>query len=131
MSAGVSGVSSNNVFVGPVRKASASPAVPVRSVFILETTGYQPHEYLGGGQNTYKFSEVQIRIRGNPNDYLNTRTLANAVWLKCQRVSVSSLGSTTSAAYVRIVNLQSGPMYLGVDELERDEFTINVRCENQ
>mgnify|MGYP001560790033 CR=1 FL=1 len=133
MTAGVSGFSSNNIFVGPPRKATglSSASLSARSMFIMETGGAgEPHEFLDGSSNTYRTAEVQIRIRGLVNDYLNTRVAAEAVWVKMQKVSTSSMGSTTSQAYCRIVNITSAPMYLGVDDLERDEFVVNTRLEH-
>lgn len=128
LTTGVSGLSTNNVFVGPTRKSLPGTAPGVRCVSILETAGYQPHEWLDGGvSNTRRISEAQVRVRGLPNDYLNTKTLADSVWLKFQKVSSASI---TGRTYIRVFNLHSAPLYAGVDDLERDEFFINVRAEN-
>lgn len=122
-----SGVSSNNTFLGPSRKAGNG--VPIKAVFIIETPGYQPNEFMDGGlSGTYRFSEAQIRVRGLPNDYLNTRAMADAIWLKFQKPSTASI---TGRNYVRVFNLQSGPLYAGVNDQECDEFFLNVRCENE
>lgn len=124
--ASISGVSSANCFVGPVRKAGGY--VPGRAVFVKEYGGMEPSPYMDATRKTYRSFDVQIMVRGDVNQYANTRSLADSVWHKLDRASTATL-STASTSYVRVICAQSAPIYVGQDDQERDMFSVNIRLE--
>lgn len=116
------------IYLGGVRKAGNG--VPHNAIFVRETPGYMPNEFMDGGvSKTYRFSEVQIRVRSDKNGYLTGKAIADDVWIKMQKVSSASI-STGSTSYVRVFNLQSSPLYLGEEDDETSGWTLNIRCEH-
>jgi hypothetical protein len=124
--ASIAGVSTGNCFVGPVRKAGGY--VPGKSVFVKEYGGMEPSPYMDATRKTYRSFDVQVMVRGDVNQYVGTRALADSVWHKMDRASAATV-STASTTYVRIVCAQSAPIYVGQDDQERDLFSVNVRLE--
>jgi hypothetical protein len=111
----------STVFMGPVRPADP-PAIPRRVVFVLETGGIRPEAFMDGANTTYRRFGVQIRVRGEPNDYQTTRDLAKSVWTNMNLATTS--GHTGS--YIEIRCDQSNPLYMGRDAYQCDEYSINV-----
>lgn len=111
------------VYVGPVRPA-APPAVPFKSVFCLSTGGPPPVPYMDGTATSWRFYRVQCWIRGEPNDFAATQTIADAVW--------TALHTATISGYTRVTVDSSAPLYLGRDSLTGcHEFTVNCILEKR
>jgi hypothetical protein len=122
-----SGCSTSFTFVGPMRPGKTP--FPLEAVVIQEYGGPQPHGFMDNRGQTYRKTDVQVRVRGTIGSYLATKTRADAIWSAMNRVSSGSI-STASRQYVRIEPLQSGPNFIGEDDQECPEFTINVRLEH-
>jgi hypothetical protein len=122
-----SGCSSSFTFVGPMRPGKAP--FPIEAVVVQEYGGPQPNGFLDTRGQTYHKVDVQVRMRGPIGSYLRIKERADAVWAALNRVSTGSI-STGSRAYVRIEPLQSGPLFIGEDDQECPEFTVNVRLEH-
>lgn len=115
---------SSNTFVGIVRDAR-EPAIPHKSVWILEIAGPQPHRFMDGNSKNYRYVDVQVRIRGNPGDYADAHDLANRVWNGLQ-------GATTiTTNYVAIRATTSAPMPMGYSEKDEPEFSLRFRVEKK
>jgi hypothetical protein len=111
---------SSAVFLGKVRPSG--DGIPHLSVWITTIGGWQPQEVMGTASTTYYTRTVQIRIRGNPNDYGTALALAQAIHGKMQRAAIPG--------YVRVTCPQSAPMYLGQDDQERDELSFWCNLES-
>lgn len=122
-----SGCSTSFTFVGPMRPGK-SP-FPIEAVVIQEYGGPQPNAFLDRRGQTYRKTDVQVRLRGPSGSYLRIKSRADAVWNALNRVSSGSISSATRT-YVRIEPLQSGPLFIGEDDQECPEFTVNVRLEH-
>lgn len=125
--ANVSGCSTSFTFVGPMRPGKTP--FPIEAVVIQEYGGPQPKAFLDNRGQTYRKVDVQIRLRGPNGSYLRIKERADAVWRAMNRVSSGSI-STASCTYVRVEPLQSGPLFIGEDDQECPEFTVNVRLEH-
>lgn len=70
---------------------------------------------------------IQIRIRGSAADTRTAEHLAERVYKAFHGLGPRTLagGSTLILA----VCTQSGPVYIGPDQLGRHEYTVNMRCE--
>jgi Bacteriophage minor capsid protein len=112
------------VYIGPARPANP-PAMPAGAVFVLETGGLQPQPYMDGATTAYRRVRVQIRVRGEPNDYATARSRALTIW--------SAMQQTTSitGSYTRVTNDQSYPMYMGFDQFQCPEFIVNATLEKE
>jgi hypothetical protein len=122
-----------NTFIGPIRKARAGAGgLPVQAVFLHTSGGLNPQEYMSStpGVDTYRRADVKVRIRSAVNDYADGSALAESVWRSLQAPSTASL-STGSTAYCRVTCFESAPVYLGINDLEQDEWQITVRAEFQ
>lgn len=113
--AAASGASSANVFEGPMRKAGNG--VPHQAIFIANTGGYEPQEYMDGGSPLLP-KRAAIFVRSNPKDYSGGRSLAAAVFTAVHKCDISG--------YVRVVALNAEPVYLGVDDTEHHEWAFDV-----
>jgi hypothetical protein len=106
-----------NLFQGPVRPPSSS--VPHKAVFCLATGGPAPLMHTQGNNGPdVKRASVQVRIRGDVNSFAAGQTLARSVWTALQRA--------TFAGYMSIACRESEPVYLGVDNTEHHEWSVNV-----
>ena len=110
-------------YVGPVRPAQP-PAIPVKALFVQQSGGFAPDNYMDGTATAYRYSRVQIRVRGEPNEYASASSLAASVWSRMHQ------GAPTGS-YTRVVCEQSQPLYLGRDALQCDEFSVNVILEKR
>lgn len=106
-----------NLFQGPVRDPSVT--VPHQSVFCLSTGGPAPllHSQGGAGPDI-KRASVQVRVRSNVGDFAAGQALARSVWSALQRA--------VFAGYMNIVCRESEPVYLGQDDTEHHEWSVNV-----
>lgn len=119
--------STSFTFVGPMRKSG--PRFPVEAVTIQEYGGLMPHGFQDGREQTYRRNDVQVRVRSAPNGYVAGKARADAVWATLNRPSLASV-STSSTEYVRIQPVQSGPVFMGENDTEQPEWSINVRLES-
>jgi hypothetical protein len=123
---GGGGVASTSyTFVGPMRKSG--PRFPVEAITIQEYGGLKPHGFLDGREQTYRQNDVQIRVRAAPNGYIEGKARADAAWTAMNRPNSASFSSTT-VQYIIIEPMQSGPVFIGENDVEQPEWTINVRA---
>lgn len=109
-------------FKGPRRPAAPS-AIPHQAAFILGVGGINPSPYMDGTNTAWRFFRVQIWVRSEVNSYGTGRGKADAIW--------SAINQATISGWTRIVCEQSAPMYLGRDDVEHHEWTVNVRLERR
>lgn len=123
-------VATTNCFIGPFRKKSG--VVPAPAVHVMEYWGGNPNQFMTGGlTDTYRRAAVQVKIRGGINGYVAAKALADAVWKALDHPSNVTLTGVSggSRQYVYVRPIQSGPIYIGQNDVEQDEFIINVRAE--
>ena len=115
-SLGVVGVS---IFTGPVRPA-APPAIPHQAIFCLLTGGPPPSPYFQNGGTSASFyrATVQVRIRGPQDQFRLGELLALQVRDKLHLAQLSG--------FVRCAANGSAPLYLGLDDTEHHEWSVNV-----
>jgi hypothetical protein len=113
-----------STFIGPVRPANP-PAIPHRSIFVLEHSGLPPTPYMDGSTTAWRRCRVNIRLRSNPHEYQTTRDNANTVWSAFQQ------STSVTNSWVRVTCDQSLPMYLGQDAFQCHEWTVNVTLEKE
>lgn len=65
-----------------------------------------------------KRASVQVRVRSNVNDFAGGQQKARAVWSALQRAVL--------AGYMSITARESEPVYLGQDDTEHHEWSVNV-----
>jgi hypothetical protein len=103
---------------GWLTQVGEEPTNPDKVVTLYDTGGPEPNP-----KNLQDFVRVQIRIRGNPNDYL-------ATFLKAQQIKDELLGrpkaTINSVVYVGIW-MANEILFLGYDESRRPRFTCNWR----
>lgn len=117
---------STSVFIGNRRREGNG--IPHRAIFVTLVGGAAPNEFLGNGAfGTYKRPTLQVRVRGDVGDFATGRDLANSAWDACQAPALSG----TLAAYVRVVNIQSAPAFMGLDDTEHPEWVFSVRMEKK
>lgn len=119
-----SGCSTSFTFVGPMRPGKGG--FPLEAVTIQEYGGPQPYGFLDNRSQTYRQVDVQVRVRGQVGGYAVAKGRADRIWNALNRCSVASFSSATRT-YVRIEPLNSGPQFIGEDDTECPEFTLNVR----
>ncbi len=112
------------VFCGP-RRVADPPAIPTRAGFVLQTGGTMASPYMDGDRTAYRYLRAQVRIRCEPNEYAAGRDLAANVWSTFQQPS----GMTGS--YTRVTCEQSAPLYMGRDDFQCHEWTVNVLAEKR
>lgn len=91
--------------------------VPHAAVFCCEYGGAPPVPYLGTHTDRRDF-DVQVLLRGDPDDIDTVRTLAWGAWAALQRAA--------STGYIDVLCKQSGPIYLGKDDTNHAKFSINL-----
>lgn len=113
------GIVGTDIFRGPVRPAKVG-FVPHAAIFVLATGGPAPSPYFsvaGVSASFYKVS-VQVRVRSNVEKFGDAQTKALQVRDKLHLANI--------AGYVACKVLQSEPIYLGQDDLEHHEFSVNA-----
>ena len=106
-----------NLFRGPVRPQSAT--IPHKAVFCLTTGGPAPltHDIKNGGPDI-KRGAVQVRVRSDVGKFEAGQLLATNAWNALQRAE--------APGYMSITCRESAPVYLGLDDTEHHEWTINA-----
>lgn len=99
-------------------------------MFLHTSGGLNPNEYMTGtqGLSTYRRADVKVRVRSAPNDYATGSALAEDTWTSFQAPSSASL-STASTTYCRVTCFESAPIYMGLNDVEQDEWAFTVRVE--
>lgn len=98
---------------------SKMPASPDRVIAIFDTGGFNPHPAF-----LLDFPTIQIRVRAKPGDYVTLHNKAQAI--KDSLLGLPSqdlLGERWDA-----INLLSDIAFLGRDENDRPEFSLNFRA---
>jgi hypothetical protein len=110
-----------NLFRGPVRPPNP-PLVPHASVFVLTTGGPPPDPYLqsAAGQPSIYRSNVQVRVRSDVGAFSAAQTLAEAIKNKLHLATLDLSGVLACFA------MESAPIYLGRDDTEHHEFSLNA-----
>jgi hypothetical protein len=111
------GTLGSTIFRGPVRPVGAG--VPHKAAFCLATGGPAPESQCAAnvGPDILR-ATVQVRVRGNVGDYGGGVGFARQIWTALQRATYSG--------YMGIVCRESEPVYLGRDDTEHDEWSVNV-----
>ena len=110
-----------NLFRGPIRPSisSTGTSIPHEAVFCLTTGGPAPREFIQGNTGPdMKFANVQVRVRSNVGSFGSGQTLAATVWTTLQRAVFTD--------YMSVTLRESEPVYLGQDDTEHHEWTMNV-----
>ena len=107
-----------NLFYGPVRPAGDE--YPSRCIFVVPTGGAAPEAFLGQSY-AYRRSALQIRTRGDRQDY--NAALADA------RAIRDVVHYAVLSGYVDCRVQNTEPIPLGTDEAGHHEFSINVITE--
>lgn len=114
---GVALVSGTNLFSSGMRP---DDYVTAPAVFCLTTGGAGPIAYLNGNRAGMQRAALQTIIRGGVGDFSGGETLARAVY--------AALHLLTPSGYVLFSARESAPVYLGDDEKNRGQWTINLEC---
>lgn len=88
--------------------------------------------YAGGesdSANPWDSPNVQVRVRGPATDARVAEQLAQAVYDHIHGLGDRALAGGTWLELA--VGNQAGPIFAGVDEQGRAEFTVNFRCDVQ
>lgn len=104
-----------NIFIGPVQPPNQY--IPAKSCWILETGGLAP-EYVMGNAYTVQRSTVQVRVRGDANDYIGGRDFAQSIY--------DALNGIVPTGYFSVFCQQSEPVWIGFDSDNRPEWSINL-----
>ncbi|MGS2641680.1 minor capsid protein [Streptosporangium sp. G12] len=75
----------------------------------------------------YDEPSIQWRIRGPAADVSVAEELAERVYDRVHGLGTLDLPGGTWLQLM--VGIQSGPIFIGLDQNNRPEFTVNVRCE--
>jgi hypothetical protein len=103
-----------NVFDGPVRPV---PAAPAKAVFVLATGGPPPEARIGETQAD-RFPALQIRTRGDKNDFAGGLADARAVR--------DAVHYAPLAGWVDVRVQETEPNYLGEDNNGHPEWSVNA-----
>jgi hypothetical protein len=112
----VADLSSSNCFTGGVRDNSQ---IPDRAVFIASAGGPEPDHMLGSSGDI-KTPRITIRVRGRKGQRNETYTLADQCY--------DAVNRWIPAGYISVVCDQSSPNFIGQDDNERYEYTINLKA---
>ncbi len=110
-----------NLFTGPERKADPDNAMPHKAVFCLRTGGRAPQEYIGQTVSTFRYSWVQVVIRGDVDDWSTGQTLTDDCWDALQ-----GAGPSEMSGYVACVIRQSQPAFWGFDDNEHPRWSFTA-----
>jgi hypothetical protein len=96
------------------------PTVPHAALFVLATGGPAPDLYfrVGAGSASFYRVNVQVRVRSEVEKFGDAQTKAVQVRDKLHLAEL--------AGYVACKVLSSEPLYLGQDDTEHHEFSVNV-----
>jgi hypothetical protein len=106
-------------------KGQFPPDTPNECGAVMDLPGLKPDYVMGtGGVPSHEKPKLDIRFRGEPNDYATPRALAGLAWVALSGVAKQTLGSTR---YVSITPIQT-PFEKERDKKGRPEvgFTIEV-----
>jgi len=106
------GTVGTNVFVGAIKPVSQF--VPVNSIFVLSTGGYPPQRVF---QTTTELRRPSVQVRIRWNGYEAGLAKAEAVY--------NALESASIPGYLDVVADQSSPIFLGFDENNNYEWSLN------
>ena len=112
------GTVGTTIFRGQVRPPKAP--IPHAALFVLASGGSNPEPYfsVSGSSASFYRCNVQVRVRGEVEGFGAAQTKAVAVR--------TALHLATLAGYVRCAVNQSLPYYLGMDDTEHPEFSVNA-----
>lgn len=114
-----------DLFRGPERPpAKGEFCIPDRAVFIWESGGVEPERCFDKEANLHQMRcNVQIIVRGEPNDYLSGKCLADEIhdWIRRFKLSDSC---DPQVSFVR--QRESCPLYLGRDGSGHDVWSMNL-----
>lgn len=112
------GTVGTDIFRGAVRPADP-PRVPHAAIFCLATGGPAPAPYLAGSsRESFYRVNVQVRVRGNVGGFGAGQAVALQVRDKLHLASLTG--------YVRCSVEGAHPIYLGRDDTDHDEWSVNA-----
>ncbi len=117
---GIYDAANATIFLGPVRPPGTygSLTIPVKGCWILEATGGPAPDHVFGHAYTIRRVALQIRIRGEPLKYIESRDYAQSIY--------DVLLGAEPSGYFHVMTSQSGPAWIGYDDGDRPEWSINV-----
>jgi hypothetical protein len=105
-----------NVFYGPVRPQDSATGVPHKAVFCVPAGGDSVVRMMR--TTDIRTAAMEIRLRGEPNNFEDAETFAREVWDATQNMTISG--------YFSVLASSSEPLQLGQDDQEHFEFMVPV-----
>lgn len=111
-------VKGTNLFRGKPR--DALNGVPIKSIWCLSQPGRQPMDYCQSNTHSPEdyFPAVQIIVRGVPGDFQAAQADAKLV--------LTAVHDVPPSGYIYCRATHSEPIYIGENDDESHEFSINV-----
>ena len=119
----VAPTSGATVFAGPVRPADP-PAVPHEAIHCVPPVGSGDSRQTFRRAGKVRFSELQVRSRGERDDFDSAATLAESIHVALNNLTV--LQVTGGLRYLAVLVSDGNPIMLGQDDQEHWEFVTNV-----
>ena len=110
-----------NLFAGPVRPPG--DGIPEQAVFVNQTGGRLIDTFRT--TTPTRVATLQVRVRGNPDEFGEVDALARDILVKIHNLAVSPV-DVSAANYMAVLNVDGEPLNLGQDDKEHWEFSINV-----
>lgn len=104
-----------DVFDGPVRPPEDEYAT--EACFCIESGG-RAAEPDNGKTTRAVFAEVQVRTRGNKDEYASGKTFTDSIFSYTEHATISG--------YINVRNLTAAPIYIGTDAGGRHEWSYTV-----
>lgn len=116
-----------NLFVDSLPDTAATPDL---AAAVLERGGLPPIMTLTGGDQTLVNKldrpQVQIRVRAAMGGYVAGNTLVNGIMGALQGVANTAI--TSGGQVFTLIMMQQSPVYLGRDERERHNWSLNTHA---
>lgn len=113
-----------NLFVAGLPDAAKTPDL---AVAVLERGGIPPVMTLSAGDpslvNKVDRPQVQIRVRAAMGGYVSGNTLVNGIFGALQ--GIANMQLNPGGATFTLIMAQQSPVYLGRDEKERHNWSLN------
>lgn len=106
---------------GTTVKTGKIPTSPDEVVTFLDTGGRPEQNLLNTSEQGWKYPTVQVRVRGDVQDYIGARELSEDVYNTLHKTMRTSGNSNH---YEQII-ASGEPIWLGYDDNNRPEWSIN------
>ena len=108
-------VAGTSIFDSPVR--ASGNGVAEKAIFVAPSGGPAP-QALAGQSLAFRRSFLQVRVRGDQQDYAGGLAFARSARDATQYAAI--------AGYTDVRIQETEPIYIGQDDQDRHEWTINV-----